>query len=230
MRVTILQDAAEPFNVSVHNAGEHSTVVLFAVGAGGQPARHSTLLDSLVSAGYSVIAPHFARLLSPHPTEQELTQRARRLCLAVDAFSQPEAKVLGVGHSIGATMLVALAGGQMWLGPGRKVAIAGQHRLKRLALLAPATGFFQAPGALDAVSLPMLVWVGASDNITPPQRCSWFADVMSGSTSVDFRITEHAGHFSFMDQVPPNTTEPLTNKQEFLRQYSSEVCNFLSQA
>ena len=50
---------------------------------------------------------------------------------------------------------------------------------------------------------------------------------MSEWQKVDVRITEGAGHFSFMDQLPPQTAEPLPNKQAFLREYSSEVCKFM---
>lgn len=124
MLTQTLQDGAESFKVSVHEAATNSPVVLFAVGAGGQPERHATLLDALAESGCTVVAPHFERLASPVPKEEELTLRARRLSLALDAFVQPAANAMGVGHSIGAATLVALAGAQMWLGPGRRVNIA----------------------------------------------------------------------------------------------------------
>jgi predicted dienelactone hydrolase len=115
----------------------------------------------------------------------------------------------------------------MWLGPGRRVNIAPDGRLTRLALLAPPTGFFQAPEALDAVRVPILAWAGSEDGITPPAQTEWLAHAMSGWQTVDVRVTAGAGHFSFMDLPPPQTTEPLPNKQAFLREYSSEVCRFL---
>jgi len=149
------------------------------------------------------------------------------LSLALDAFVQPGATAAGVGHSIGAATLVALAGAQMWLGPGRRVNIAPDGRLTRLALLAPPTGFFQAPGALDAVRVPILAWVGSEDGITPPAQTEWLAHAMRDWQTVDVRLTAGAGHFSFMDLPPPHTTEPLPNKQAFLREYSSVVCKFV---
>jgi len=48
MQRQTLQDGTESFTVSVHKAARISPVVLFAVGAGGQPERHDTLLDALV--------------------------------------------------------------------------------------------------------------------------------------------------------------------------------------
>lgn len=228
MQTQKLQDGAESFEVSVFEATSVSQVVLFAVGSGGDPARHSSLLGSLAKSGFTVVAPHFERLTSPMPNETDLILRARRLSLALDAFAQPGAKVAGAGHSIGAATLIALAGAQMWLGPDRRVNISPDGRLTRLALLAPPTGFFQAPGALDAVRVPILAWVGSEDSITPPDQTEWLAHAMSDSQAVDVRITEGAGHFSFMDQPPPHATEPLPNKQAFLREHSSEVCKFVA--
>lgn len=161
------------------------------------------------------------------PGETDLTLRARRLSHALDALVQSGETVAGVGHSIGAATLVALAGAQMWLGPGRRVNIAPDSRLTRLALLAPHTGFFQAPGALDAVRIPVLAWVGSEDSVTPPAQTEWLADTMRAWQAVDVRVTHGAGHFSFMDQPPPKTTESLADKQAFLREYSSEVCKFV---
>jgi pimeloyl-ACP methyl ester carboxylesterase len=227
MRTQTLQDGAESFKVSVHEAARISSVVLFAVGAGGQPGRHATLLGALAESGCTVVAPHFDRLASPVPSEADLTLRARRLSLALDAFVQPGTTAAGVGHSIGAATLVALAGAHMWLGPGRRVNIAPDGRLTRLALLAPPTGFFQAPGALDAVRAPILAWAGSEDGITPPAQTEWLAHAMRDWQTVDVRITSGAGHFSFMDLPPPNSIEPLLNKQAFLREYSSEVCKFV---
>ncbi len=227
MNINKLEDGTESFDVSVRKGKEFTPVVLFAVGAGGNPERHVTLLDTLTESGCMVIAPHFPRLASPRPTEAELTLRARRLCLALDVFGQSGATVSGVGHSIGAATLVTLAGGQMWMGPGQRVAISADVRVSRLALLAPPTGFFQAPGALDSVRIPILMWVGSEDNITPPSQVKWLAQAVPDSQSLDVRIADGAGHFSFMDQTPPHVVEPLKDKQAFLREYSSEVCNFV---
>lgn len=227
MHIHTLQDKSASFQVSVRAATASSQAVIFAVGAGGNPERHVTLLDTLTEAGCTVIAPHFQRLSSLEPTEAELTLRARRICLALNAFVQPDAAVTGVGHSIGATMLLALAGGQMWSRLAQRINVKADERLTRLALIAPPTGFFQAPSALNAVHLPIQIWVGSADSITPPAQSEWLAQTMSAWQTVDVRIIDGAGHFSFMDQPPPNTIEPLKNKQAFLREYSREICHFV---
>ncbi len=135
--------------------------------------------------------------------------------------------MVGVGHSIGATALIALGGGQIWLGPGRPVEITPDERITRLGLLAPATGFFQAPGALSEVRVPVLAWVGSEDRITPPTQTEWLAEAMSDWQTVDVRITEGADHFSFMDERPPESAEVLADKQAFLQEHSSELCRFV---
>ncbi len=227
MQTHTLQDGPGSFTVSTCGAAASDRVVLFAVGAGGQPQRHATLLDTLAASGCTVVAPHVERLSSSVPTEDELTLRARRLSLALDAFVPPSATAVGVGHSIGAATLLALAGAQMWLGPGRRIDVAQDRRLSRLALLAPPTGFFRAPGALDAVRVPTLAWVGSADAVTPPAQIEWLAQAMRDGNPVDVRVTEGAGHFSFMDTPPPHVTEPLPNPRDFLQAFSRDVCAFL---
>lgn len=230
MLTQTLQDDRNSFEVSVRKAARGSPVVLFSVGSGGQPERLATLLDALAESGCTVVAPHFASLASTTPTEEELTVRARRLTLALDAFIEPSARAIGVGHSIGAAILVAMAGAQLWLGPGRRVSIAPDRRLERLALLAPPTGFFQASNALDAVRVSILAWVGSADSITPPAQTEWLARAMHDWNVVNVRVTEGAGHFSFMDVPPPQTAEPHPDKQAFLQEYSNEICKFVGAA
>jgi len=227
MQIHTLQDESGYFQVSVREAEEPTIVVLFAVGAGGDPERYVTLLDTLAETSCTVIAPHFQRLSSPIVTESDLALRAKRLSHSLNAFANSEAIAVGVGHSIGASTLLALAGGHMWLRSGQRAHIEVDDRLTKLALLAPPTGFFQAPGALCSVKIPILVWVGSADEITPPSQSEWLTQQMQSWQAVNLRVTNGAGHFSFMDNVPPNTIEPLQNKRQFLQEYSSEIRRFL---
>jgi len=227
MREQTFTDGTESFAVSVRESQKPSILVLFAVGAGGNPERHVTLLESLAQSGCTVVAPHFQRLATPTPTEDELILRARRISLTLDTFAKSGSIVVGIGHSIGAATLIALAGGQMWLGPGRRVNISADTRLNRIALLAPPIGFFQAPGALDAVKASISTWVGTEDDITPPSQSEWLAQAMHDSQAVNIHVVDGAGHFSFMDQIPPHAVEPLNNKQSFLQELSDELCKFV---
>ncbi len=69
METKILHDGAASFEVSVRGPDSSATSVLFAVGAGGNPERHATLLDTLAAEGCFVIAPHFERLASTAQSE-----------------------------------------------------------------------------------------------------------------------------------------------------------------
>lgn len=217
----------EVFDVTVFDAQPASRVVLFAVGGGGNPERHAPLLSALAERGCAVVAPHFERLVSPTPTDEHLVLRARRLKLAVDSVACFKAPVVGVGHSIGATMLLALAGGEVWMRPGARLPIERDERIARLALITPATNFFQAPGALDSVRTPLLVWAGTNDTITPPAQAEFLSRTLGPRLPVDLRVVEGAGHFSFMNTLPPHVSDSLALRQTFLKGLASEVCRFV---
>jgi predicted alpha/beta hydrolase family esterase len=222
-----LQDGSETYDVTVLEAPNPFRVVLFAVGGGGNPDRHLPLLACLVESGCTVIAPHFERLKSPHVADHELLLRGRRLNLALDSIAPPELEVAGVGHSIGATMLLALAGGQVWMSSAQHLSIVSVRRLARLALLTPATGFFQAPNALDTVSTPILAWAGTNDTITPPGQAEFLKYALGARLPVEVRVVQDAGHFSFMNTPPPESIEPLPNREEFLSNLAEEVRRFV---
>ena len=59
-----LQDQGESFDATVLEAARAQRIVLFAVGAGGNPERFGPLLAFLSAAGCKVVAPRFARLAS----------------------------------------------------------------------------------------------------------------------------------------------------------------------
>lgn len=223
-----MKDETGSFNVTLVEGVAPTRVVLFAVGGGGNPERHLPLLKSLAAHGCIVVAPHFERLASARPTDGELLLRARRQRLALDAVAPLELRTAGVGHSIGATILIALAGGEVWMGPGHPLSISPEPRLERLVLLAPATQFFQAPGALDAVRTPLLVWAGTEDVTTPPPQAMFLAESLGTRVPVDVRIRDGAGHFSFMNEPPPQATEPLPDRNAFLDELAAEVCRFVA--
>ena len=223
-----LSDNGSDFEVTQFEAVKPSCVVLFSVGAGGNPDRHLPLMTSLAEHGCAVVAPHFARLASARPTEEELLVRARRLRLALDRAVRPNLPVVGIGHSIGTTLLLALAGGQIWLGVGQQLHINPDERIKRLVLMTPATGFFQAPGALDAVNTPMLVWAGTNAVITPPAQANLLKHSIGSRVLVDVRIVDGAGHFSFMDTLPPQTTDPFPDRDAFLADLAVEIRRFIA--
>lgn len=228
VHVIQLVDGGAQFETAVLSANADARrVVLFSVGSGGNPERHLPLLTRLAGHGCTVIAPHFERLMSTRPKAEDLTCRARRLRLALDAVAPDARAVAGVGHSIGATVLLALAGGQMWFEDTRRLMVDPIERLDRLALLAPATQFFAAPGALDRVTAPVLAWVGTEDAITPPEQCTTIAGALAGRTPVRIHTAVGAGHFSFMDQLPPGVEDELHDRDRFLAEMSEAVSSFV---
>ncbi|MCX6124738.1 MAG: hypothetical protein NTV34_08315 [Proteobacteria bacterium] len=158
-KITLIDNGLS-FDVTTVDAPTKSCRVLFAVGSGGNPERHLPLLNSLAECGCTVIAPHFERLAAARPTSEELLQRARRLNIALNVVANSNLPVYGVGHSIGATILLVMAGGQIWMGPGQRLSITPDEHLSRLVLMTPPTGFFQTPSALSDVHIPIQVWAG----------------------------------------------------------------------
>jgi alpha-beta hydrolase superfamily lysophospholipase len=228
MRKQSLLDGADAFEVAVLEAAKPVAAVLFAVGGGGNPERHLPLLTSLQENGCSVAAPYVERMIPPMPTPAELVARARRLRLALDQIAGPGLPTAGVGHSIGATMLLALAGGQAWLPDRTRVDIQPEPRLGRLVLMTPATGFFQASGALANVGLPLQVWGASRDVITPPAQAEFLRHALADRGKVEFQMVEGADHFSFMNLRPPQPAEPLPHREAFLAELANTVIRFVT--
>ncbi len=228
MRRLSVTDGADSFEVALFEAAAPSAAVLFAVGGGGNPERHLPLLTSLHESGCTVVAPYFERLASPMPTAADLIMRARRLRLALDQIARPGLPTTGVGHSIGATMLLALAGGQAWMLDRTRLDIAPEPRLARLVLMAPATAFFRAPGALEDVGLPIQVWAASKDVITPPAQAEFLREALADRRTVDLQVVEGADHYSFMNVRPPQTTESLPHRETFLADLAAKVIRFVA--
>lgn len=222
-----LRDGDEVFSVTLLDRPGATHAVLFAVGAGGDPERqHGPLLEALAARGGAVVAPHFSRL-SPAPSADELATRARRLRLALDLVARPGLSVAGVGHSIGAMLLLALAGGRAWQREGSPLALGRDARLGRLALLAPAAGYFLAPGALADVNLPILLWTASGDVITPAAQARQALAGLGAGASLDARQLEGGGHFSFLHTLPPGVADPQADRDGLLAELSAELCAFV---
>lgn len=214
-------------DVLVIQADRPTHIGLFAVGRGGNPTRHLPLLQSLAARGCTIIAPHSEMLPSPIPTKAELDARIRGLETALDAEARTDLPLVGIGHSIGTVALLALAGGQAVTLAGERVTSGSKWTFTRLALLAPATDFFRRPGALKAVKVPMRVWAGAQDTITPPAQALFLREALAGQTSVDVVIDEMAGHFTYMDELPPRITDPHPDRRGFLTSLAGAAGQFL---
>lgn len=199
-------------------------VVLFAAGAGGDPERHRPLLEHLASHGCRVIAPRFERL-APAAPAADLVTRPAGLAEALRRWAAPEAAVTVVGHSIGGWAALCLAGAIPYGRDGIPLDVPREPRVGRLVLYAPATGWFAAPGALDAVTAPMLVFAGDRDTVTPVQQAVL---LKQAAAPVDVRVVPGADHFSFMNTRPPGTADPAGfDRETHLRDLAQATLEFI---
>jgi len=223
-----IRDGAEAFNVTVIEAEQTSKrVVLFAVGRGGNPSRHLPLLRSVAALGCTVIAPHFDMLNSLMPSKDELDGRVRRLAASAAEYCKADLPIVGIGHSIGTVALLALAGGEAQTLAGDMVISGPKLKFDRLALFAPPTDFFRRPGALKSVRVPIRIWVGARDSITPPAQARFLMEVLALQGPIEICLDKEAGHFSYMDELPPNVTDSHPNRGKFLASLADDVGQFV---
>lgn len=212
-----------PYEVTVLAPPDAKRTVLFAAGAGGSPTRHGPLLEALAASGCKVVAPHFERLASPRPTETELTERARRLRSAIGQHGV-EGPLVGIGHSIGASLLLAMAGATLWLGPGSSLPLP-RLPLDRLVLMTPPTGFFAAPNALAGVTTTAIqAWSGERDAITPRAQTERILQALG--PRLDLRVLPRASHFTFMHEPPPHIPDLVEGREALLAELTREVCTF----
>ena len=200
--------------------------VLFAPGAGGDPARYSALTDTIRDAGFHVIAPQSERLDPRTVTTAQLQARVDDLHRALAERGDIDSDVSVVGHSVGGWAALCLAGAQPWGKDGRPIEVRANLRVARLVLLAPTVGWFAAPGALERVVAPMHIHVGSADAVTPPQTASLLL-----SAPAQTSLYEHAnvGHFDFMTIMPPGVVPtPGLDHAAFLRELAHTVAGQLA--
>lgn len=223
-----LQDGAEIFTVTALEAKQPTCVGLFAVGRGGNPLRHLSLLRSIVSQGCTMVAPHFAMLASSAPTKQELDTRIRRLELALDRYACADQPIVGIGHSIGTVALLALAGGEARTLSGHRVVFGSKWNFDRLTLFAPPADFFMHPGALKSVEVHIYIRSGGKDTVTAPAHVVALKEVLAQQTQVEFCLDEDAGHFTYMDELPPHVVDPQPDRNAFLSALAEDVAQFVT--
>ena len=92
-------------------------------------------------------------------------------------------------------------------------------------LLAPAAGWFAAPGALAGVRAPMRVYAGSADTVTPVAQVEV---LRTAPGPVDLRVVPGAGHFGFMNTLPPGVPEdPAFDRARFLEELAAETAAFV---
>lgn len=214
--------------ITVLESDNPKSIVLFAAGRGGNPMRHLPFLTDLVRHGNTVVAPHFEMLKSTVPEKAELDERIEIIDAAIACHALEKRPLVGIGHSIGAVALLAMAGGRGETLVGDQFAAKQPIQFNRLALFAPPTGFFRKPGALHNLNTAVDVWVGAKDTITPPDQALFLKYALEGQVSINVHVDEDAGHFTFMNELPPGMVDTHPDRFAYLLSLSDKVTKLIS--
>ena len=221
------QSSDGPFDVTVLQPTIAKRCVIFAAGRGGNPLRHFGLLQGLSNRNLLVIAPHFDMLRSGAPNREDLAGRVHRLTSTIEQHCPPDLPLCGLGHSIGTVVLLVKAGAVATTLAGEELADSSARAFSKLVLLAPPTDFFRRPGALASVATPIQVWSGGQDGITPPTHARFLKDALEGKAAVDLHVEQEAGHFTFMDELPPLVSDPHPARSRFLHSLAADASGFL---
>lgn len=234
---------------------EEFPLVLISHGTGGSPLVYRTLARHLARNGFIVGMPE-------HPynnrndnslegTVQNLAYRPRHLRMAIDWFFEHESisrkivpnAVSIIGHSLGGYTALAAAGRipasfpqESSDGQSRTIEAVPDHRIKSLVLLAPASVWFRADGALRAVNLPILMLDAEKDPYTPSFHAQIIIGGVADPNKIYYRTVENAGHFSFLSPFPksmitpsflPSQDPPGFDREQFHEWLNAEVLHFL---
>lgn len=207
--------------------GEQLPLVVISHGNNGSPWTLRGMAAHLARAGFVVaLVEHPGNSRSDGSlagTAANLENRPRHVRLVLDAVFEDEqlgkrlspAGVGVIGHSIGAYTALAVAGGrpsalphEVPEGRARAVPVVRDLRVRALVLLAPASPWFMAEGALADVNLPILMRTGELDEHTPAGHAGIILRGLPDPQRIDYRVVPNAGHFSFQSPFPPAMTKP----------------------
>ncbi len=195
-------------------------LVILSHGSGSSPLVYRTIASHLARSGYVVAMPEHPgdnrNDRSMSETVENLRDRPRHVRLTVDAACSdaeigPHVRgddIAVIGHSMGGYTALALAGGKPWAGPGQRVEVTKDPRVKALVLMAPATGWFGLNDSLQDVTVPILMLVAEHDRMTPRWQGQLVLDLIPDRAQVTLKIVENAGHFSFLSPFPPQMRTP----------------------
>jgi predicted dienelactone hydrolase len=228
-------------------------LVAISHGTGGSHLVYRKLAAHLARNGYVV-------LLVEHPRNNRhnnelggsatiLENRPKHIRAAVDWALQRFAANLSsdsiaiAGHSLGGYTALALAGATPSClpnespdGKSHPITVEQDERVKAVVLLAPATPWLAAPGALNGVRALILMFTGEQDVHTT----SWHSEVLKQGLP-DLSLLTHisvpnAGHYSFLSPYPAAMISPLFppsqdpkgfNREAFHKEMNAEITRFL---
>jgi len=231
-------------------------LVVISHGTGGSPLVYRTLAAHLARNGFVVSLPEHPRNNRNNNelagTAAILANRPRHLRLVADwafldgalaATLQPGTFSI-IGHSLGGYTALAAAGGAPTAFPhetpdrtSRPIEVVPDPRVNALVLLAPASPWFMAPGALSAVRVPILMITAEKDPHTPPEHGQIIRDGLPSQTPLVHSVVPNAGHFSFLSpfpqamiapSFPPSQDPPGFDREQFHHHLNAEILAFLA--
>lgn len=209
-------------------AGKPLGIVLFGAGAGGDPARYSALTDAAATAGFIVAAPAHERFDGRTVTDEQMRDRAVGLKGVLDEVGRPDLPVVAAGHSAGGWAALCLAGAQPWGRNRQPLPVPAEPRVTKVVALAPTVGWFQAPGALDGLRVPVVVLAGGVDVVTPPAT----ADILRAApATISMQTFEGVGHLDFLTTLPPGVAPtPGLDHGAFIKRLTDHFVKAISPA
>lgn len=207
--------------------GDRLPLVVISHGSGGSHYTHRRLARHLARRGFVVVVPlHPGNNRDDNSrvdTVENLVARPALVRAAIDRALDDAAlgphidarAIAMVGHSIGGYTALAIAGARPSAVPGDRVGqpadeldVVRDERVRALVLLAPATPWFMAPGALRDVRVPILMITGNRDVSTPAMHAEIVKRGVPSTTPLEHRVVHNAGHFAFLSPFPPEMQRP----------------------
>lgn len=205
--------------------GAAREIVLFGAGAGGDPARYEALIAAAADAGFIVAAPLHERFDGRTVTDEQMRQRAVGLADSLGEIDRQDLPVIAAGHSAGGWAALCLAGAQPWGLDRRPIPVPVERRVAKVVVLAPTVRWFQAPGALDNLRVPVVVLAGAADTITPPTTTEI---LRAAPAEVRVHTYEGVGHLDFLSALPSTVAPtPGLDHEAFIESLAADFVEAL---
>ncbi len=193
-------------------------LVIISHGNGGSHLIYRSISTFLAKNGYIVaMLEHFGNNRNNNSLEnttENLHLRPRHVSLTIDVLLDKgqfgkninQNKIAVIGHSMGGYTALALAGGIPRTKEGEKIEVLADYRVKAIVILAPGAGWFF--NGLQAVSIPILLYMAEHDPVTPLWNAEVILEGISDKRLVIYKMIENAGHFSFISPFPAHMSNP----------------------